>query len=251
MVSHWNLNDSKSPLVFRTLLSILAELNNNVIVSTCPLISSSFSTPCTNPLVSVKRAPITIGIIVTFMFHNFFNSVVRSRYLSFFWLSFNFTLWSAGTAKSTILQVLYSIWLLSGLVVWVRLGDPFVSQNPRRVCAFHLPGQILGCAYSICSYGQISIFCTIPWESSSQPSCVLSYMLSVIVYCIRLLCHWSFRIYHHITYICYHYNYHNYYYYLLLEFFPSTWADGLSPEFGWQQVPSSIQDSSQYSCRSQ
>ena len=35
----------------------------------------------------------------------FFNSLARLRYLSLFSLSFNFTLWSPGTAKSIILQV--------------------------------------------------------------------------------------------------------------------------------------------------
>ena len=44
----WSLNDSKSPQVSRTLLSILADLNNAVVwmVSTCPIIFKSFS-PCT------------------------------------------------------------------------------------------------------------------------------------------------------------------------------------------------------------
>ena len=108
MVSHWILSDSKSPQVSRTLFSILADLNNAVVrmVSNCPIISKS-SNPCINPLVTVPRAPITIGINITFTFHSFFNSQARSRYLSFFLLSFNFTLWSAGTAKSTIWQVLY------------------------------------------------------------------------------------------------------------------------------------------------
>ena len=36
-----------------------------------------------------------------------------------------------------------------------------------------------------------------------------------------------------------------------LEFFTSALADGLSLEFEWQQVSSSLQDSSQYSGRSQ
>ena len=36
-----------------------------------------------------------------------------------------------------------------------------------------------------------------------------------------------------------------------LEFLTSTLADGLSLEFEWQQVSSSLQDSSQYSGRSQ
>ena len=107
MVSHRNLNDNKSPQVFRTLLGILADLNNAVIwmVSTRPVISKS-SSPCSNPLVTVPRAPITIGIIVIFMFYSFFNSLARSWYLSLFSLSFNFTLWSAGTAKSIIVHVL-------------------------------------------------------------------------------------------------------------------------------------------------
>ena len=36
-----------------------------------------------------------------------------------------------------------------------------------------------------------------------------------------------------------------------LEFITSALADGLSLEFEWQQVSSSLQDSSQYSGRSQ
>ena len=86
MVFHWNLSDSKSPQVFRTFLSILAVLNNAVvwIVSTRPPTSKS-SSPFSNPLVTVPNAPITIGIIVTCMFHSFFNSLARSRYLSFYY----------------------------------------------------------------------------------------------------------------------------------------------------------------------
>ena len=72
----------------------------------CPPTSKSYR-PFNNSLVIVSNAPITIGTIVTFMFHSFFNSLARSRYLSFFSLSFRFILWSAGTAKSTILQILF------------------------------------------------------------------------------------------------------------------------------------------------
>ena len=66
--------------------------------------------PFNNPLMTVAKAAIMIGII-TFMFLNFFNSLARSRYLSFFSLSFSFILWSAGTAKSTILQVFFFFFL--------------------------------------------------------------------------------------------------------------------------------------------
>ena len=40
------------------------------------------SSPLSNSLVTVPNAPITIGIIVSCMFHSFFNSLARSRYLS-------------------------------------------------------------------------------------------------------------------------------------------------------------------------
>ena len=107
MVFHWSLSDSKSLQVSRTLLSILAVFSNAVIwmVYTPPPTFKS-SRPFNNPLVIVPKAPITIDTIVTFMFHSFFNSLARSRYCSFFSHSFSFLLWSAGTAKSTILQVL-------------------------------------------------------------------------------------------------------------------------------------------------
>ena len=107
MVFHWSLSDSKSPQVSRTRLSILAILSNAVvwIVSTRP-VTSKFSRPFNNPLVTVPNALITIGTIITFMFHSFFISLARSRYLSFFSLSFRFILWSAGTARPTILQIL-------------------------------------------------------------------------------------------------------------------------------------------------
>ena len=133
MVSHRSLSDTKSPQVSTTFLSILADLNNVVVrmFSSRPFISKS-SSPCMNPFVTVPRAPITIGIILTFMFLIFKDFLTRSWYLSFFSLCFNFTLWSAGTAMSTIRQVLFFLLIIMGLVVWLRLGDPFVYQNPYR-----------------------------------------------------------------------------------------------------------------------
>ena len=120
MVFHWSLSDSKSPQVSMTRLSILAVLSNAVawIVSTCPPTSKS-SRPFNNPLVTV---PITIGY---FHVPQFFNSLSRSRYLSFFSLSFRFILWSAGTAKSTILQILFLL-----LIFHRSLSD---SKSPQ-VC---------------------------------------------------------------------------------------------------------------------
>ena len=123
MVFHWSLSDNKSPQVSRTRLRILAVLSNTVvwIVSTRPPTSKS-SRPFNNSLVIVPNAPITIGTIVTFMFHSFFNSLARSSYLSFFSLSFRFILWSAGTAKSTVLQILFFLLLIIMiLTLWVKV----------------------------------------------------------------------------------------------------------------------------------
>ena len=150
MVLHWGLSDSKSPQVSRTRLRILAVFSNAVvwIVSTRPPISKS-SRPFNNPLVIVPNAPITIGTIVTFMFHSFFNSLARSRFLSFFSLSFRIILWSAGTAKSTILQLMVFHWSfndskspqvprtflsilanLNNIVVLIVSTNPLISKSP-------------------------------------------------------------------------------------------------------------------------
>ena len=136
MVFHWSLSDSKSSQVSRTPLRILAVLSNTVvwIVSTRPPTSKS-SRPFNNPLVTVPNAPITIGTIVTFMFHSFFKSLARSRYLSFFSLSFRFILWSAGRAKSTILQILFLLLIImrSGLLAGIR-GSVCMLKSHRSLC---------------------------------------------------------------------------------------------------------------------
>ena len=163
-----------SPQVFRTLLSILAVLNHAVVlmVSTRPPTSKSPS-PLNNPLITVPKAPITFSIIVTFKFHRFFNSLARSRYLSFFSHYFSFILWSAGTAKSTILQILFLLLLLlwfiirSGVLAEIRWS--VVCQSPIGVCVSHSPGQLLGCTYTICSYGRILISCTFSRDHLAHP----------------------------------------------------------------------------------
>ena len=100
------LSDGKSPQVPRTLLSILVDLNIAVVwmLSVRPPIFNSSS-----PL------PITTGITVTFLFHRFFSTLARSKYLSLFSFSFIFIRYSAGTRKTTIWQVLF---FLNDLMVW-------------------------------------------------------------------------------------------------------------------------------------
>ena len=77
------------------------------------------------------------------------------------------------------------------------------SQNPKEFCVSHFLRQVTGCAYTICSYGQILTSCTISSGSFFPPGPVSSYTLFGLICCIRLLCDWLFRLYHHIIYICY------------------------------------------------
>ena len=102
MVFAWSLSDYKSTPVSGTLLRILNDLNNAVVrmVSTRSLISKS-SSLCTNPSVTVPSALITISITVIFKFHSFFFSSLS--------LFFGFTIWSTGTAKCPMQQVLFFI----------------------------------------------------------------------------------------------------------------------------------------------
>ena len=133
------------------------------------------------------------------MFHSIFNSLAMSRYLSFFSYSFRFIQWSAGTAKSTILQLLFLCWLLIRLVFWPRLGDPCVCQSPIRVYVCYFLGQILGCAFTICLYSQIKISYTSPSGPPCRPSRVKSYIHSALIcyfvasYLFSLWYDWSLR----------------------------------------------------------
>ena len=138
----------------RTLLSIQADLNNAIVwmVSSHLLISKS-SSPGTNPLMIAPKTPITIYINITFRFHSFFNSLARSSYLSFRFLSVlpcDQPEWKSPLFGSFSCFC----WLSLDLVTWPRLDDPFVSQNPWEVCASHLLRRILDFVhilYFVCS----------------------------------------------------------------------------------------------------
>ena len=136
MVFPLSFSDSKSPQVSRTLLSILAVLSNAVIWRVSPHQPTSKSPrPFNKHLVMLPKAPFTIGTIVTFMFHSIFNCLARSRYLSFCSHSFSFIMWSARTAKSTVLQILYFLLIIirSGLLAEIR-WSVCMSKSHRSLC---------------------------------------------------------------------------------------------------------------------
>ena len=155
MVFHWSLSASKSPQVSRTFLSILFNLNNVVVwmVSIHPLILNSFS-PLSKTFGTVLKASITIGITVTLFFHSFLSCL--------FFTFLNFILKFAGTAKSTVRQILFFFFFFFFksslcLVFWSGLDDPFVSQNPKEFRVSHSPERILILLVSVLSM-VLSIF---------------------------------------------------------------------------------------------
>ena len=111
------------------------------------------SRPFSKSLRTVSSAPTTIYISVMFLFQSF--SILwqgLSIYSSFCFI-FIFPLWSFGTQKSTIPQMLSFIYLFiyfckwsQYLGFWPGLDGLFVSQNSWEVSVFHSAGRILVCA---------------------------------------------------------------------------------------------------------
>ena len=105
----WGTWENFQEIRKRTLLSILADLNAAVwIVSTCSLILM-FSSPFTNLLEIFPSSPQQFSIVFLIFY---FSSLTRSTYLFFFILFF----------LSTFI-----------FLVWLRLGDLFVSQIQEKL----------------------------------------------------------------------------------------------------------------------
>ena len=216
-------------------------------------------------------ASITIDITVTFRFNSFFCSLARSRHLSLFSLAFIFPQWSAGTTKSTIRWVIFFCfnWLSLGLVVWSRLGDIFVSQNYYYyylLLYYLIPDIGLG----------VRVFANGPGDLGSIPGRFIPKTQKMVLDASLLNTqHYKVRIKGKVeqsregvapspTPWCSSYRIGSlrvtldcgrqlYFTYLFTpwEFSTSVLADSLPLESEWQQVSSSLQDSSQYSGLSQ
>ena len=128
MVFHWSLSDSKFHQVSRTFLGILAVLKNAVVwtVSTRSPTSKS-SIPFNSPLVTVRKAPITVGIIVTFMFHYFFNSLA-------FFQFYSVVSQDSKVDNFAIFFFFFLIIITSGLLAEIK-WSVCMSKSHRSLCA--------------------------------------------------------------------------------------------------------------------
>ena len=184
MVFQRCLSDSKSPQVSRTLHRIMAILNNAVvwIVSTRPSVSKS-SSPFNNPLVTLLKAAITIGIIVTFMHNSFFQFPSKDEVLILLFTFFQFYFVVSHNCQVHNFTSSLFLLLLLLLLIIIRSGLLAEISHP------------FGC--------QIWISCTSSIEFPCPPSHIKSYTPSVPICCIRLWCDRWFRLYRHMIYICY------------------------------------------------
>ena len=88
-------------------------------------------------------------------------------------------------------QVLFFFffWLSQGQVVWPKLSDPFVSQNPSGVCASRTNSRL--CSHHLFVWSNLNFL----HNFQGVTPLTQSYTLFALNYCIRLLCNWSFHFY--------------------------------------------------------
>ena len=117
VIAHWfvvlvngfflKFGGNKPPQISRTFRSILAVYNIPLFCSsTSRVFIPNFSNLFRSFFGIAPIAPITIGVMFTFIFHIFFNSLRRSWYFSIFSCSFNSISLSYCMAKSMISQYL-------------------------------------------------------------------------------------------------------------------------------------------------
>ena len=206
MVFLWNLSDHNSSQVSRTLLSILFDLNSVVVwmVSTRPFISKS-SSPFNNLSGTVPRVLIIIGINTTFMFQSLFfffkfPNKVEILILLFTFFQFYLVLSLDSKVHNIASSLFLVIILRSGRLAEFRWSFSLLKSQESLCVSFSRTFAGF-CLYHLFAWSN-SKSSTSPSGSPSPPSRVSSYTLSVLICCIRLLCDRSFRLYHHINYIC-------------------------------------------------
>ena len=186
MVFHCSLCDRKSSQVSRTLLSMLAVLNNAFVwmVSTRPPISKS-SSPFNNPLVTVPKAPITIGIIVTLMFHSFFLFPSKVEVLIFLFIFFQFySVFSRDSKVNNFANALFFLLIISrsGLLVEIR-WSVCMSKPHRSLCVSFSWAYAGLCIYYLFVWSNFNFLHTSQWTTLPTQSCLVlcSFIIIIII----------------------------------------------------------------------
>ena len=153
------------------------------------LLISKFSSPFTKPLVILLSAPITIGITVTFMFHSFFSSLVRSTYLFLFSFAFSFTLWSPRTTKSSIRQVLFFLLTITWSGCLAKTGwSVCISKSQRILCVSFSRTDSGLCIYHLFIWSNLYFLYNSHWITFPFVIIIIRTLLSIQVDCCGLGC---------------------------------------------------------------
>ena len=181
MIFHWKWSGSKSPQVSRTLLSILSVFNYAVVwmVSTRPPTSKS-SRPFNNHLVTVPKAPITIGIIVTFLFQ--FSGKVKVLISLFTFFQF----YSVVSRDSKVDNLAYFLFFLliiirSGLRAEIRWSF-CISKSHRGLCVSFSRTGVGLCIYHLLAWSNLNFSHIFQWITLPTQSCLALYF-----FCANLL----------------------------------------------------------------
>ena len=184
-------------------------------------------------------------------------STAFSILLSFFSSTFGFILWSASSAKSTILQLLFFLLTIikSGLRAEIR-WSVCMSKSHRSLCVSFSRTCAGLCIYHLLVWSNLNFLHISKWITLPTQSCLVLYSFyanllhsvnmwlivsSLTPHSLHLLFCWVLLLVSSLL--------------LLLSndsfrVFPSALADGLSLGSKWQQVSSGLENSFQYSSRS-
>ena len=140
--------------------------------------TSKSSSPFNNPSVSVQKAVITIGVIDTFMFRSFFNTLARS---SFFYHSFHILsvlfcglpeLQSPQFCRFTFLLII----IQSGRLAEIRWSVS-MSKSHQSLCeSFSRTGVGL-CIYALFIWLNLNLLHISLWNTLPSQSCQVLYLL--------------------------------------------------------------------------
>ena len=151
-VSWWSLTgvwETASLFMSPGSFSIFWPTSTMLLFGLSPLVLRTTLLALNMPLGIVPSASITIVITVTFMFHSFFSSLARYKYLPLF-SSLISTLWSAGTVQSTIQQVLVFFFFFSlsrsGLLTGIK-WSVCISKSQRMFCISFSRADSSSCIY--------------------------------------------------------------------------------------------------------
>ena len=153
------------------------------------------------------------------MFHSFFNSLARSRYLSFF--SILSILFCGHLWQQCPQFCKFSFFVRSGRLAEIRWPVCMSKSHRRLYVSFSWTAAGL-CIYRLFVWSNLNFLHISQMITLPTQSCLVLYSF------FANLLHWLIII------IIIH----------SLELFPSALADGFSLEFEWQQVSSSLQGSS-------